>query len=114
MATDKIPQDTARSYHYLHSTPEELAQLSPDQLLQACLEYRGLLQIIVGILATPQTSLTLRIVAADLLYTQALRISANQLPDEASPVVYDIKVVSERLGMRPAEVRRAYEQISAL
>ena len=114
MATDDTPQDISRSYRYLHSTPEELARLSPDELLQACLEYRGLLQVVAGILATSQTSLTLRIVAADLLYTQALRISAGQLPNEASPVVYDIKTVSERLGMRPALVRRAYEQLSEL
>jgi hypothetical protein len=114
MATNNTPQDTSRSYRYLHRTPEELAHLSPDELLQACLEYRSLLQVVAGILATPQTSLTLRIVAADLLYTQAQRISAGQLPDEASPVVYDIKTVSERLGMRPAEVRRAYEQLSEL
>ena len=66
MATDDTPQDTSRSYRYLHSTPEELAHLSPDKLLQACLEYRSLLQVVAGILATPQTSLTLRIVAADL------------------------------------------------
>ena len=114
MATDDTSQSTSRSHRYLHLTPEELAHLSPDELLQACLEYRGLLQIIAGILATPQTSLTLRVVASDLLYTQAQRVSAGQLPDEASPVVYDIKTVSERLGMRPAEVRRAYEQLSEL
>ena len=96
MATNDTPQDTSRSYHYIHSTPEELAHLSPDKLLQACLEYRGLLQMIAGILATPNISLPLRVVASDLLYTQAQRISAGQLPDEASPVVYDIKTVSER------------------
>ena len=114
MATDDTPQDASRSYRYLHSTPEELAHLSPDELLQACLGYRDLLQVITGILATPHTGLTLRIVAADLVYTQAQRVSAGQLPNEASPVVYDIKTVSERLGMRPAEVRRAYEQLAEL
>ena len=114
MVTDDTPQDTSRSYRYIHSTPEELAHLSHGELLQACLEYRGLLQIIAGILATPHTGLTLRVVAADLLYTQAQRVSVGQLPDEASPVVYDIKTVSERLGMRPAEVRRAYEQLAEL
>jgi len=114
MAIDDTPQDTIRSYHYIHSTPEELAHLSPDKLLQACLEYCGLLQMIAGILATPHTGLTLRVVASDLLYTQAQRVSAGQLPDEASPVVYEIKMVSERLGIRPAEIRRAYEQLSEL
>ncbi len=97
MATNDTPQSTSRSYHYLHLMPG-----------------RGLLQIIAGILATPQTSLTLRIVAADLLYTQAQRISTGQLLDEAAPVVSDIKAVSERLGMRPVEVRRAYEQLAEL
>jgi hypothetical protein len=29
-------------------------------------------------------------------------------------VVYDIKAVSERLGMRPVEIRRAYEQLAEL
>lgn len=114
MATDDTPQSTSRSYRYLHLMPEELAHLSHDELLQACLEYRGLLQIIAGILATPQTSLTLRIVAADLLYTQAQRISTGQLLDEAAPVVSDIKAVSKRLGMRPVEVRRAYERLAEL
>ncbi len=114
MTTHDASQDSIRSYHYLHLTPEELAHLSPDELVQACLEYRGLLQIIAGILATPHTGLTLRVVAADLLYTQAQHISAGQLRDVASPVVCDIKAVSKRLGMRPAEVRRAYEQLSEL
>jgi len=114
MATDDTPQDTSRPYRYIHSTPEELAHLSPDELLQACLEYRDLLQITAGILATPHTGLTLRIVAADLVYTQAQHVSAGQLSGEASPVVYDIKAVSERLGMRPAEIRRAYEQLSEM
>jgi hypothetical protein len=114
MATNDTPQSTSRSYRYLHLMPEELAPLSHDELLQACLEYRSLLQIIAGILTTPQTSLTLRIVAADLLYIQAQRISTGQLLDEAAPVVYDIKAVSERLGMRPVEVRRAYEQLAEL
>jgi hypothetical protein len=96
-------QHTSRSHHYIHCTPEELEHLSPDELLQACLEHHSLLQTITGILATPHTGLTLRVVAADLLYTQAQRISVGQLLDEASPVVYDIQAVSERLGLRPAE-----------
>ena len=107
-------QHTNRSYHCIHCTPEELEYLSPDELLQACLECHSLLQTITGILATPHTGLTLRVVAADLLYTQAQRISAGQLLDEASPVVYDIKAVSERLGLRPAEVRQAHERLAEL
>jgi hypothetical protein len=54
-----------------HLTPDELAQLSPGGLLQACLHYRSLLQVILGILTAAQETLTLRIVAADLVYQQA-------------------------------------------
>ena len=72
------------------------------------------MQVITRILATPGISLPVRIVAADLVQTQAQRISTGQLLDEAAPVVYDIKAVSERLGMRPVEVRRAYEQLAEL
>ena len=46
------------SYRYLHLTPDELAHLSPAELLQAYLESRGLLQIIMGILSTPDASPT--------------------------------------------------------
>lgn len=99
---------------YLHLTPEELGHLSSDELLKACLEYRTLVQVITGILATPGISLLVRIVAADLVRTQAQRISTGQLLDEAAPMIYDGKAVSERLGMQPAEIRRAYEQLADL
>ncbi len=88
------------AFHSLHLTSEELAQLSPGELLQACLEYHRLLQTIMGILTTPDASLTMRVVAIET-------------PDEATQVV-SIKHVSERLGLRPHEVRTAYEQIEAL
>jgi hypothetical protein len=111
------PEKTAAGAHYafhaLHLTPEELAQLSPNELLQACLEYHRLLQTIMGILTTPDASLTMRVVAIDLLSAQALQISQGKTPDEATQVVA-IKHVSERLGLRPHEVRTAYEQIEAL
>lgn len=100
------------SYHYIHLSPEELAQLSPEELRQACLEFRDLLLTLVGILATPESSLTLRAVAMDLLYTQAEYLSQGQLAGEAAPVVYDVKQVSERLGLRPSEVRKAYEELA--
>jgi CRP-like cAMP-binding protein len=105
-------QQANSSYHSIHLTPEELAQLAPQELLQACLEFRSLLLTLVGILATPESSLTLRAVAMDLLYSQAQRLAQGQLADETTPVVYDVKQISERLGLRPAEVRKAYEELA--
>jgi hypothetical protein len=100
------------SYHYLHFTPEEIAHVPPDELLQASLESRGLLQIIMGILSTPDASPTERVVACDLVYTQALRMSKDQSTDHPEEVVADIKEVSDRLGLRPNAVRTAYETLA--
>jgi len=113
MEPEKIAAGTHHTFHALHLTPEELTQLSPDDLLQACLEYHRLLQTIMGILTTPDASLTMRVVAIDLLYAQALQISQGKTAEEAAQVVA-IKQVSDRLGLRPQEVRTAYEQIEAL
>jgi CRP-like cAMP-binding protein len=107
---DAQPANT--SYHFLHLTPEEVAHLPPEELLEACLEFRRLLLTLVGILATPESSLTVRAVAMDLLYSQAQQLAQGQLADEAAPIVYDVKQVSERLGLRPAEVRKAYEELA--
>jgi len=111
MTADDASQDKASSYHYLHLAPEEIERLSPDELLQACLEYHNLLLDIMGVLYTPDAELTLRVVAMDLLYTQAQRISEEQLPAQVEQVVYNIKEVSERLGLRPHVIRKAYEQL---
>ncbi|MFL5704690.1 MAG: hypothetical protein ACJ8AG_17905 [Ktedonobacteraceae bacterium] len=100
------------TYHFLHSTPEELAQLPPEELLQAALEERTLLQIIVGILNAPDKDPVLRIVAADLVYTQARLAAENQEAEAAAPMTYDIKRVSLRLGLSPTQVRTAYEQLN--
>ena len=113
MEPEQTAAGTHHAFHSLHLTPEDLAHLSPDELLQACLEYHRLLQTIMGILTTPDASLTMRVVAIDLLSAQALQISQGKMPDEATQVVA-IKQVSERLGLRPHEVRTAYEQIEAL
>ena len=113
MEPEQTAAGTHRAFHSLHLTPEELAQLSPDERLQACLEYHRLLQTIMGILTTPDASLTMRVVAIDLLYAQALQIAQGKTSDEATQVVA-IKQVSERLCVRPQEVRTAYEQIEAL
>jgi hypothetical protein len=113
MEPEQTVAGTHHTFHALHLTPEDLAQLSPDELLQACLEYHRLLQTIMGILTTPDARLTMRVVAIDLLYAQALQISQEKTPDVATQVVA-IKHVSERLGLRPHEVRTAYEQIEAL
>ena len=112
MHEQNAAQQVTSSYHYIHLNPEELAQLPPKELLQACLEFRSLLLTLVGILATPESSLTMRAVAMDLLYTQAQQLAQGQLTDEAAPVVYDVKQVSERLGLHPAEVRKAYEELA--
>ena len=66
------------SYRYLHLTPEELAHVPPAELLQACLESRSLLQTIIGILSTPDASPTERVVACDLIYAQAMRMSEEE------------------------------------
>ena len=47
----------------------------------------------------------------DLIHTQALKEASGRLPDERTPVVYDIKTVSKRLGILPAQIRRAYDEL---
>ncbi|HJT58551.1 MAG TPA: hypothetical protein VJ761_18735 [Ktedonobacteraceae bacterium] len=113
MPDQKDELQTHHSYQFLHRTPEELAHLSSEELLRTSLEFRGLLQTLMGILATPESSLTLRAVAMDMVYSQAQYLAQNRLTDEDAPVVYDVKQVSERLGLRPAEVRKAYEELAA-
>jgi hypothetical protein len=113
MEPEQTVAGTHATFRSLHLTPEDLAQLNPDELLQACLGYHRLLQTIMGILTTPDASLTMRVVAIDLFFAQALQTSQGKTPDEATQVVA-IKQVSERLGLRPQEVRTAYEQIEAL
>lgn len=113
MSKQNDTQQTHNSYHFLHLLPEELAHLSPEELLRASLEFRRLLLTLVGILATPESSLVLRAVAMDLVYTQAQHLAQGRLIDEDAPIVYDVKQVSERLGLRPAEVRKAYEELAS-
>lgn len=108
MAKHDTSDNTQQTYRYLHLTPEELAHVPPAQLLQACLESRSLLQIITGILLSPDASPTERIVACDLIYTQARRMAKEPSSDESEDVVADVKAVSERLGLRPSAVRAAY------
>ena len=111
MGHDERPPDTEVSYRFLHRTAEELAQLQPEELLQAVLEERTLLQVIIGILGASDKDPILRLVAADLVYTQALHAAENQAA-EAAPATYDIKRVSLRLGLSPTQVRAAYEQLN--
>jgi hypothetical protein len=101
-------------YRYLHLSSEELAELPPDELLQACLEMRQLLDIIMGVLYTADSTLIMRAVTIDLLYAEAERLSRQQGAGEDWPVTYNMKTVGERLGIRPASVRQAYEQLDAL
>ncbi len=43
MTPDEAQEGITPSYGHIHLTPDELAQLSPSELLQACLHYRSLL-----------------------------------------------------------------------
>ena len=113
LSEQKVASQANNTYHFLHLTPQEVAHLPPQELLQACLEYRRLLLTLVGILAAPESSLTVRAVAMNIVSSQAQQLAQGQLADEAAPVVYDVKQVSERLGLRPAEVRKAYEELAA-
>jgi hypothetical protein len=112
MTADEAQEGITPSYRHIHLTPDELAQLSPAELLQACLEYRSLLQVIVGILTAAQETLTLRIVAADLVYQQALHTGTGEQGGKTDPVVYAVKQVSERLGLQPKAVQLAYQHLS--
>ena len=112
MAKQNTSDNTQRTYRYLHLTPEELAHVPPAELLQACLESRNLLQIITGILLSPDANPTERIVACDLVYSQAMRMANEPTSDQSKEVVADIKAVSDRLGLRPGAVRAAYEALA--
>jgi hypothetical protein len=112
MTKDDISYNARSSYYYLHLTPEELAHLPLAELLQTCLESRRLLQIIVGILSTPDASPTERVVACDLVYSQAVRMAKEPSSDHPEEVVADIKAVSDRLGLRPSALGTAYEALA--
>jgi hypothetical protein len=60
MTQQKEPDKADTTYRYLHLSTEELTQLPPLELLQACLEVHRLLDIIVGVLYTPDSTLMLR------------------------------------------------------
>ena len=112
MAKQNTSDNAQRTYRYLHLTPEELVHVPPAELLQACLETRSLLQIITGILLSPDANPTERIVACDLVYAQAMRLANEPLSDQPEEVIADVKAVSERLGLRPSAVRAAYEALA--
>jgi hypothetical protein len=112
MAKQDTPDNAQSSYRYLHLTPEELAHVPPAELLQACQESRSLLQIITGILFSPDANPTERILACDLVYTQAMRMANEPTSNQSEEVVADIKAVSDRLGLRPSAVRTAYEALA--
>jgi hypothetical protein len=112
MTPDEAQEGISPSYGHIHLSPDDLAQLSPAELLAVCLEYRSLLQMMVGILTAAQETLTLRIVAADLVYQQAQQQGTGEGGGQAEPVVFPVKQVSERLGLRPKAVQLAYEHLS--
>jgi hypothetical protein len=66
----------------------------------------------MGILSSPDANITERIVACDLIYTQAMRMANEPSSDQSEEVVADIKAVSDRLGLRPSAVRTAYEALA--
>ena len=114
MTQQREPDHSEKTSRFLPLSSEELAQLSPQELLQVCLQLRRLLEIIRGVLSTPDSTLILRAVTIDLLFSEAERLSRQHGAGAESPVTYDIKTVSQRLGLRPASVRQAYEQLDAL
>src|SRR5258708_36518503 len=114
MTQQREPGSADTFYRYLHLSLEELAQLPPDELLQACLEMRRLLDTIMSVLYTPDSTLIMRAVTIDLLYSEAERLSRQQEAGGDAPITYTIKTVSERLGVRPASVRQGSEQLAAL
>jgi hypothetical protein len=61
-------------------------------------------------LNAPVKDSILRIVAADLVSTLALRAAENQAAEATAPATYDIKRVSLRLGLSPTQGRAAYKQ----
>ncbi len=67
MNQQREPDKADTTYRYLQLSQEELAQLPPDELLQACLEMHRMLDIIMGVLYTPDSTLILRAVTIDLL-----------------------------------------------
>ncbi len=114
MTWQREPGTKDLAYRYLHLSGEQLSQLPRDDLLQACLELRRLLEIIRGILYSPDSTLILRAVTIDLLFSESERLSRQPGAGADAPVTYDIKEVSQRLGIRPVSVRQAYEQLNAL
>jgi len=60
MTQQREPDNADTTYRYLHLSLEELAQLPPDELLQACLEMRRLLDIIMSVLYTADSTLMMR------------------------------------------------------
>src|SRR5258708_16781089 len=114
MTQQREPGSTDIAYRYLHLSLEELAQLHPDELLQACLEMRRLLDIIMGVLYTPDSTLIMRAVTIDLLYAEAERLSRQQEAGGDAPVTYNIKTVSEPPRIRPASARQGHRPAHGL
>src|SRR6266702_7977474 len=99
MTQQREPDNADTTYRYLNLSAEELAQLPLDERLQACLEIRRMLDIIMGVLYTPDSTLIMRAVTIDLLYSEAERLSRQQGAGEHVPVIHHLKSVSERLGI---------------
>jgi len=90
MTQQREPDHSETTSRFLHLSSEELAQLSLQDLLQACLELRRLLEIIRDVLYTPNATLILRAVTIDLLFSEAERLSRQHGAGADAPVTCDI------------------------
>ncbi len=75
MTRHSNPGSRDPSFRSLHLSSEELSRLRKEDLLQACLEGRRLLEISRGILYTPDSTLILLALALDLLFSEAEGLS---------------------------------------
>jgi DNA-binding MarR family transcriptional regulator len=115
MASDEKKDHESNSFKYIQLTARQIEQLPPHEQLEAALEFRRLLQIIIDILYTPNISLTVRAVACDLVYTQAEQRAHEGMPDDVDEqTTYVVKRISKRLGLSTSTVRKAYEQLAKM
>lgn len=89
----------------------ELQHLSPEEVLAVCLWSQEMLATLRAQLYQVQMPLSTRAVAMYLVLSQVPQLD---LQGEVAPTTFDVKAASERLGLTPAEVRAAYEQLAHL
>src|SRR5260221_8812037 len=99
MNQQREPDNADTTYRYLHLSLVDLAQLPPDELLQACLAMRRLLDIIMSVLYTAESTLIMRAVTIHLLYAVAEPLSRQQGEGQESAVTQKITSVSGQPGI---------------